>query len=229
MATRIQEEFEVRASYDRAWSFLTDPQAVSPCLPGAELTEVVDEGTYRGRVSVQVGPVSARFQGQVQLEELNREEGLARMVARGTETGGGGGASATMTARLKDLGDGRLGIRVEGEVNLSGRLAQFGRGLVRDVSAQLFGQFAECVRARLEGQAEAEARAAGQAGAAERGAEGAHPQARPLALEEHSAAGPGGESATQPQPVRALPLLWGALRGRLRSLFRRPTAPPEGG
>lgn len=160
MALNIEETFEVQAPIARVWEYLIDPQRVVTCLPGAELTEVKDERTYEGRIRVKVGPVTASYKGTARLEETDEAQYLMRMTGEGRETTGSGSAQMTMTSRLVELPGGTTQVRVEAEVNVVGKIVQFGRGLMEEVSRQLFKQFASCVQAQLaqgqQGGAEAE-------------------------------------------------------------------------
>jgi carbon monoxide dehydrogenase subunit G len=151
----------VRAPPGAVWSYLVDPRRVVGCLPGAELTEVVDERTFHGDVKVQVGPVSVSYKGRVQLAELDEAGRRVRMVGEGRESGGSGAAKMTMESRLVALPDGATEVTVIADLDVVGRLVQLGRGMIEQVSHQLFLQFSECVRATLEAEA-AGAPAAGE-------------------------------------------------------------------
>jgi carbon monoxide dehydrogenase subunit G len=153
MATIVEETFTVRAPAERVWRFLIDPHQVVQCLPGAELVGVEDERTFNGRVKVKVGPVTAAYSGQARFAEVAEQDRRVRIVAQGREAGGPGSARMTMTSDLAALPDGATEVRVHSVVDIAGKLAQFGRGMVDGVTRQLFRQFAECVRARLEGAA----------------------------------------------------------------------------
>jgi uncharacterized protein len=161
MSMKIQETFAVQAPVARVWEFLIDPQQVVQCLPGAELTEVEDERTFRGRIRVKVGPVTASYKGKAHLEDLNEAEHRVRMVGEGKETAGSGSARMTMNSRLVELPGGGTEVHVEASVDVVGRIVQFGRGLMEEVSRQLFRQFSACVQVRLaEEPAEAAASSA---------------------------------------------------------------------
>lgn len=199
MAIQIEERFEVEAPAEHVWAYFSDPARVVPCLPGAELTEVVDETTYRGRVRVQVGPVVAQYEGTARIQQMDREAGVIEMVARGRQVGQAGGAEGRMVARLTARDSGRTEVLVTSEVSISGRLAQFGRGLIADVSRQLFAQFSECARREIL--------AAGPA--------------RPEPSGEAAAPGPGPAPVGTARPVNALALTWRVLGSRIRRLLGR--------
>lgn len=150
MPTRIEERFAVQAPVERVWSYLVDPRRVVGCLPGAELTEVVDDRTFHGAVKVKVGPVTVAYQGRVVLAEIDPAARRVKMLGEGRETGGAGSARMSMESRLAPAPGGATEVTVLAEVDVVGRLVQLGRGMIEQVSHQLFGQFADCVRATLE-------------------------------------------------------------------------------
>ncbi len=149
MPTRIEERFTVQVPVERVWSYLVDPRQVVGCLPGAELTEVVDDRTFHGAVKVKVGPVTVAYQGRVVLAEVDPAARRVRMQGEGRETGGAGSAKMSMESRLAAV-PGGTEVTVLAEVDVAGRLVQLGRGMIEQVSHQLFGQFAGCMRATLE-------------------------------------------------------------------------------
>jgi uncharacterized protein len=155
MAFRIEETFQVDAPLSVVWAYLTDPRQVVGCIPGAELTGSESDRVFRGAVKVKVGPVTASYAGRATLTEIDEPARRVRMTGEGRESGGAGSAKLSMTSRLAALGDGRTEIRVEADIDVAGKIVQFGRGLIEQVSKQVFRQFAECVRA------EAARRAAG--------------------------------------------------------------------
>lgn len=165
MPINIEERFQVKAPIDAIWRFMMDPQQVVACMPGAELEEVVDERTFLGNIKIKVGPITTGYKGRLQFTEVDEKAYTIRMTAEGRETGGGM-AMGSMSSRLQALPDGQTEVVVESSVDISGRIMQFGRGMIQDVSRQLFQQFADCVKQRLEapqGVATAEPVAAGKA------------------------------------------------------------------
>lgn len=150
MSLNLRESFHVRAPTQRVWGFLIDPAQVVQCLPGAELTETVDERTYRGRVKVKVGPISTAYDGTARLTEVNERARTMRMVGEGREMGAAGSARMTMVGTVVPDADGGSVVEVDATIDIAGRVMQFGRGLVESVSRQLFKEFAEAVRQRLE-------------------------------------------------------------------------------
>jgi uncharacterized protein len=145
---RIANEFEVEAPVERVWAFVLDVQKLAPCAPGAELTEVVDDRTWKGKVNVKVGPVSLAFVGTVVMQE--RDDGAHRMLlkADGREQRGRGAASAVVQSRLEAV-DGGTKVFIETDLTITGAAAQYGRGMVQDVSQRLTREFAECLQTRL--------------------------------------------------------------------------------
>ena len=149
MAVRIEEVFEIQAHPDRVWSYLTDPRQVVNCLPGAELTSVQDETTFLGRVKVKVGPISTSYAGKVILTERDDANRVVKMTGEGRESGGAGSAKMTMTSSVVGLANGGSEVRVVADIDIVGRIAQFGRGMIESVNKQMFKQFTECVRSTL--------------------------------------------------------------------------------
>ena len=157
MAFKIKEAFEVQAPVQRVWEYLIDPARVAVCLPGAELLESRDDGSYLGAVKVKVGPVAMSYKGVVKFAELDEPARVVRLAGAGREAGGGGSAKLTMLSRITPLENGGSQVIVEAEVDLVGKIVQFGRGMIEEVSRQLFRQFAACVKQHLEAAEESRA------------------------------------------------------------------------
>jgi carbon monoxide dehydrogenase subunit G len=148
---RIENVVEVDAPIDRVWALVNDIPRVAPCMPGAALTGVVDERTYEGTVAVKLGPLRMSYKGRVVVEEVDEAGRSARLAASGKDTKGAGTARATVETRLEPVGDARTRMSVSSDVQLTGRVASFGRGgAINDVATRLFGEFADCLRATLE-------------------------------------------------------------------------------
>jgi carbon monoxide dehydrogenase subunit G len=150
MGLRFEHVFLVKAPADRVWDYLTDPFRVAPALPGAAITEKLDDRTYAGTITVKVGPVSARYKGTARFETLDPATRTAEMVASAQDTSGRGGADMRMTSRMVERPDGATEVSVVSDVNVTGIMAQFGRGLMQDVSDQMLQRFTEAVRVELE-------------------------------------------------------------------------------
>jgi hypothetical protein len=142
--------FEVPLPPDEAWAVLTDIKRVAPCMPGAELTAIVDECTYKGKIGVRLGPVALAFAGVVQFEEMDAASRRARVKAQGNDAKGRGGANATASFTLEPAGSGTK-VLVHTDLALSGSVAQYGRGvgMIQATAAQIMKQFADNLRAQL--------------------------------------------------------------------------------
>ena len=155
MAFKIEEKFELQAPVERVWKYLIDPAQVAVCLPGAELLEKQDEHTFLGAVKVKVGPVTMSYKGTVKFTEVDEQSHKVRLVGEGREAGGGGSAKMTMVSKVTPLSGGGSLVEVTTEMELVGKIVQFGRGMIEEVSRQLFRQFSACVKQHLEVAAEA--------------------------------------------------------------------------
>ncbi|WP_327399159.1 SRPBCC family protein [Streptomyces sp. NBC_01288] len=152
---KIDNEFSVGVPVERAWQALTDLEALAPCMPGAELTGV-DGDIHRGKVRVKVGPMVSQFAGTARFLERDESAHHAVISAAGKDMRGGGNASATVDARLRGEGAGTV-VTVVTDLNISGRLAQFGSGMIKEISEKLFAQFVANVETQLLATQEAEA------------------------------------------------------------------------
>ena len=162
----ITSEFEVAAPVEQVWRYLLDVPRMAPNLPGTELTEVVDEDTYRGRVSVKLGPVSLRFAGTATIVERDEAEHKIVLDAAGAEERGKGQAAMLLTATLAKAGGGTR-ITVRQDLQIAGAAAQFGRGMITDVTGVLLHRFADNVAADIDAWSRGEARASAKAAPAE--------------------------------------------------------------
>lgn len=137
----LNNDFEVTAPVDEVWAVLTDVERIAPCLPGAQLQEV-DGDEFRGVVKVKVGPITAQYKGAASFVERDDDGHRAVLRAEGRDTRGAGNASADITAALEAT-DGGTRVTVTTELTVTGKVAQFGRGVMADVSKKLMGQFAD--------------------------------------------------------------------------------------
>lgn len=144
----LHHEFTVPVPAADAWRILTDLERLTPCLPGAQLTEVEGE-VYRGQVKVKVGPIVAQFKGQASFVTRDDAAYTASLKAEGRDTGGKGNASATITAVLRPTGDTSATCTVDTDLNITGKVAQFGRGALADVSDKLLLQFVDNLNALI--------------------------------------------------------------------------------
>jgi hypothetical protein len=165
----LAHEFTVNTPIDRAWAVLTDVERIAPCMPGAELTEV-DGDTYHGLVKVKVGPITAQYKGTASFVEKDEAAHRAVLKAAGRDARGQGNASATVTAVMTEQGDGTQ-VNIATNMTVSGRVAQFGRGVMADVTNKLLQQFVGNLEASVlapdgKGEAAGAGDAPGLAGAA---------------------------------------------------------------
>jgi carbon monoxide dehydrogenase subunit G len=146
----FDNSFEVPLPPDEAWKVLLDIERIAPCMPGAELTEVVDQNTYKGKIGVRLGPVALTFAGIVKFEQIDDAARTARVAAQGTDAKGRGGANAASVFRLEPAGEGSK-VLVHTNLTLSGTVAQYGRGvgIIQVTAAQLMKQFAACLKEKL--------------------------------------------------------------------------------
>jgi uncharacterized protein len=191
----LSNEFRVSVSPEQAWATLTDVELIAPCLPGAQLTEVEGD-EYRGQVKVKVGPITAQYKGQATFVTLDQENGHLVLEAKGRDTRGQGNASATVTAHLEPDGAGTK-VTVQTDLKLSGKVAQFGRGVLADVSEKLLGEFVMCLEGKLADPAADGASASDQSGAA--GASGGSAASEPA-----TPTGPRRIEMPEPEPVDLL-------------------------
>jgi len=161
----LTNDFRVGVPVERAWAVLTDVELIAPCMPGAQLQEVEGD-EYRGIVKVKVGPITAQYKGAARFVEQDEAAGRVVLRAEGRDTRGQGNANATITATMAADGDGTQ-VSVVTDLTVTGRVAQFGRGVMADVSAKLLGQFVDCLETKLlagdSGDSGAAAAAAGGA------------------------------------------------------------------
>jgi carbon monoxide dehydrogenase subunit G len=141
----IENDFEVESPVDAVWAYLLDVDKVAPCMPGAQLTETIDDRNWRGRVTMKFGPVALSFAGTVTMQERDDDAHRVMLHAAGMEQRGKGAANATVTSWLEPAGD-KTRVHMQAEVALTGAVAQLSRGLLPDISAKLTAQFATCLR-----------------------------------------------------------------------------------
>jgi carbon monoxide dehydrogenase subunit G len=205
----FDNSFEVPLPPADAWKLLLDIKRIAPCMPGAELTEVLDQDTYKGKIGVRLGPVALTFAGLVKFEHIDAATYTARVTAQGTDAKGRGGANATSVFRLEPTAGGSK-VLVHTDLALSGGVAQYGRGvgIIQATAAQLMNQFAT----RLKDNLAQDSVAAPSAPAS------AAPQ--PARPSPPGAAGEGARPAAKPIAgfTLAAKVIWSWIAG----LFRRP-------
>jgi uncharacterized protein len=147
---KMENEFTVEAPVEQAWETLLDLERITPCLPGAALQEESGD-EYKGTMTIRLGPVTQKYNGTISFEETDEESRRAVLKADGKDARGQGTASATITSTLSEE-DGGVHVRVETDMHLTGRAAQFGRGVQQDVATKLINQFAECLEKEIMGE-----------------------------------------------------------------------------
>ncbi len=152
---RIENEFTVSVPIERAWEVLTDLAGIAPCMPGAQLTGVEGD-VYSGKVKVKVGPVTSEYAGTARFVEKDDATYHAVIDAKGRDSRGAGNASAAISAQLRADGP-RTVVSVDTDLKISGKIAQFGSGMIKEVSTKLLGQFVECLEQKVSAFAEADA------------------------------------------------------------------------
>ncbi|HVF08072.1 MAG TPA: SRPBCC family protein [Actinomycetota bacterium] len=207
----IENEFTVSTPIDELWAYLLDVERIAPCMPGAELTETVDDHTWKGKVNMKFGPVALAFAGTVEMTERDDEAHRAVLRAKGMEAKGKGAANAAVTSWLEPVGDGRTTVKMTADITLTGAAAQLSRGLMPEISKKLTQQFADC----LESAINAEPRAAGPAGAAAPGTAATSPPAS------HPRAPSPPAPSSGAKPVGGFELGVSAIWSIVKAFFRR--------
>ena len=194
----IENEFDVPAPIDHVWTYLLDVERVAPCMPGAELTEVVDDHTWKGKVNMKLGPVSLAFAGTVTMQERDDQAKRIVLAAKGMEQKGKGAANASVTSWLEQ-GDGVTNVKMRADIHLTGTVAQLSRGLLPEVSRKLTQQFADCLHQSM-GAAEVRATESADLAAA---------VAAPV------------EATARPKPIGGIRLGLAAIWAAISRFFRR--------
>jgi carbon monoxide dehydrogenase subunit G len=151
----LTNEFRVGIPIDQAWSTLTDIEYIVPCMPGAQLTEI-DGDDFKGQVKIKVGPITAQYKGTAKFIEKNQDEYRLVIDASGRDSRGAGNASAEVSAHMSPDGDGTR-ITISTDLKVTGKVAQFGRGVMADVSEKILGQFVDRLEKKLAEEAPVEA------------------------------------------------------------------------
>src|SRR5262245_20225154 len=149
---KLENEFTVPASVEDAWAVLLDVPRVAPCLPGAAVEPGGDDGEYNGTMKIKIGPITASYKGTVKIQEADEAARRVAMRAQAKDARGQGTAAATITSTMEETSEGTK-VRVETDMRVTGPAAQFGRGVMQDVSAKLMGRFADCLAQEVSGGA----------------------------------------------------------------------------
>jgi carbon monoxide dehydrogenase subunit G len=204
---QLENSFPVAAPPERVFAYLLDVNKVAGCVPGAELSEVVDPSTFKGKVKIKVGPVTVAYNGTARIVDRDDSTHSASIEAEGRETTGPGSARATAHMSVVPDGAGST-VKIVTDYNVAGRVAQFGRGVMEDVSRRLVGEMAACIAANIEAE---EPHSPSTAGATSGDGPGATTPST-------SASAPARAPGTA-RPVNAFGLLFSVLWARLRGLF----------
>lgn len=197
---KLLHEFDVPASPQATMELLLDAERVVPCMPGATLVEVVDDGTWKTTMAVKLGPVGLDFLNEVRVVEQDPTSGSVRLAVKGRDTRGKGGAEASVDARMVAAGEGGTKVTLDADIRFSGQAAQLGRpSVIEDISARLVDQFAQCIRSRLN--------------------------SAPTSEQTHA---PPSQPSAQ-KPISGISLLLTAVRGALGRWLRAGTRPRQKG
>ncbi|MGI9596198.1 MAG: SRPBCC family protein [Acidimicrobiales bacterium] len=202
----LHHRFEVAAGIDQAWPAFLDMPRIAPCMPGAEVTEVIDDRNVKGAAKVKVGPINLSFAGRAEMTEIDHDGHSALMVAKGADAKGRGNAEADVGFSLVDLGSQRTEVEVNTALNLTGSVAQYGRasGLIDEVANQLIGQFVENLEKELSTAGDEQPEA---------------PQAEPA--DQPDATRTPAETGPETEAVSGLSLLFRAIVATVKKWFRR--------
>jgi carbon monoxide dehydrogenase subunit G len=216
----FQNEFDVKAPLDEVWNTVLDVEKVAPCVPGAEVLEKVSDDAYKVGIKVKVGPVSMQYSGEVEIVERDPSSHRAVMTAKAREARGQGTANANVKMSLSGNGDSTHG-SIATEVQLSGRAAAMGQGVIKDVSARIVDQFAENLAAMLGGEPAAGGTAAGGAAAAEAQVQRAEPASAAQGVGQQPApsappAAPPPAASQTDEGLDVLPIVGSIAKERLR-------------
>jgi carbon monoxide dehydrogenase subunit G len=215
---QIENEFTVAAPVDDLWTFLLDVERIAPCMPGAELTETVDERTWKGKVNMKLGPVSLSFAGTVEMEERDDVAHRAKLRAKGMEQKGKGAANASVESWLEPAGD-ETTVKMVADIQLTGAVAQLSRGLLPEVSRRLTAQFAECLHETIVADTAANAAIASPRDATE-APELSSSDAADVP-EPSSGAAPAARAPVAAAPIGGFRLALVAIGSAIANLFRR--------
>ncbi len=204
MAMELRQAFQVQAPVEAVWAFMLDPKNVVACMPGASLTQVIDDRSFVGTVKVKIGAVTAQYQGTITYVEMDRSAGVVTMLAEGKERGGGT-VRGTIVSHLAAIeGGAATNVETRSSIDLTGKIVQVGRGMIEGVSAQIIKMYVNNVRAMLEPAAAAAAAASTGGGAPG----GVTPAAAPA-------------PPARQESINIVAVVLRALGERLRTFFKR--------
>lgn len=195
MQVKLEKRFPLNADIETAWRLLSDIRSVAECMPGAEITEQVDDRNYKGQIKVKVGPASMQFKGDVEVMGVDAAGREIRLVGTGADTKGTSSATMDLTATIADA-DGQAELVGVSEVSVTGKMASLGGRMMTQVSDQLVKQFADRFNARLAAQAAAAADPDAESGTSEPS-----------------------KVAEQPKELNGLAFAWSVIVGLIKDLF----------
>jgi uncharacterized protein len=198
---KLDNEFTVGVPIEQAWAVLTDLELIAPCMPGAQLTGVTD-GVYTGKVKIKVGPVTAEYAGTAQFSVKEETTYRAVIDARGRDSRGNGNATAVISAQLQPAGA-ATAVSVSTDLTIAGRIAQFGSGMIKEVSAKLLGQFVTCLEGKLSAGAVTDAATAAPATTTSTAGGAAPDSAAPISAAASTASDGGQRTGAAPAPAAA--------------------------
>ena len=210
MQVKIEKKFEVKEPIEKVWALLSDPTKVVASVPGARITEKVDDRNYKGSISVKVGPTVTDYKGEVHILNMDPATHRMEIEGKGQDVRGKGSASMKMTGELKPTAEGGSEVITTSEVSVVGLLAQFGGRMINDVSNKIFEEFTNSFRSQLTEMSALEP-AAGQTPGHDIGSQ----------QEARGAANPAVPTQREPEPIKALPLIFSALRDAILRFIRR--------
>jgi carbon monoxide dehydrogenase subunit G len=194
MKVQLEKSFPMPASPDRAWTLLQNIEAVAGCMPGAKITERIDDSNYKGTVTVRLGPATMSFKGDIQVLDVDVKAKTLRMVGKGSDSSGTSGATMDLTARIEPGDNGQSNLLGRSEVSISGKAATFGGRMMNTVSDQMLKQFAANFAQQVQ------------------------------VLQAQGGAGPAAGQAAKGPELNALALLWAIIKDWLRGLFGKKPA-----
>ena len=229
---KIEQEIDLPAPIDRVWAFFDDVPRVASCMPGATLSEIVDDTTFDGNVALKIGPIAVNYQGRLLIEGKDDASHTIHLKANGKDRKGAGSANAKIVATLTELDAALTRLAVDSDVQLTGRIASLGRG-VQDVAGKLFVEFGDRMSADITAEQAAANASAAQASAGE--VQLAQDASAPAETSHVADASSGAESGTRRpvaepskkvvartnEPIKVGSLLWSILRDKIALLFRR--------
>ena len=189
MEVKAEKNLKLNQDPDMIWKCMIDPSFMVKSVPGAELTEQLDERNFKGKISIKIGPVTAKFNGEAEFTKLEEADYELTMEGKGLDTSGKGGANMTMNIKLSTLEEGGTEMQSSMSLSITGRLAQFGARMIVAVNNKMFDQWATSFTELLNEQTSSKG------------------------SEEKSNNQPDNANVAEPTPVKALPLAWAAIKG----------------